>query len=231
MPRRYQLTELVTRCKRRADLENSDHIAAAEWKALVSEGYGELFQTVADAGLQYFEYTSTIATTGAAYYDEPTDHLATISLERIINAAGSRRIIREIMAQERARWAGRVGSEAIVFALVDDRIYLYPTPPSGQTYELLYIPQAPDLTAYDDTDLVDVVNAEGEAFLIWGVAVKAMSKGESNVQLAIAEREAARQRLHEWAVVRAFNQPRRRVVDDFDVSDVPLSEGDWRWNR
>jgi hypothetical protein len=225
------MSELVTRCKRRVDQENADHIASAEWKALISEAYGELFQTVADAGLQYFEYTSTITTDGSSYYDEPSDHLATVSLDRVIDAAGRRRTLREIMAQERSAWAGRSGSEALVFALVDDRIYLYPTPPSGLTYELLYIPQSPDLSSYDDDDVVDVVTADGEAFLIWGVAVKALAKAERNVQLAMAEREAARQRLLEWAVQRAFNQPRRRYVDEFDASSPAISEGDWRFNR
>jgi hypothetical protein len=230
MPRRFTMANLVTRCKRRADLEFNDHISPEEWKALISEQYCDLYATVADAGLQYFEYVFELPTTGAASYDEPEDHLATISFD-LVRSDGTRRAVREIMAQERAHWAARGSGEAIVYAHVDDKLYLYPNPPAGQTYELLYIPQPPDLSVYADGQAVDLVTPDGEAFLIWGTAVKAMSKSERDVRLAVAEREAARERLKDWAVHKAFTQPRRRVVDDFDPGAVPLSDADWRFNR
>lgn len=225
MPRRFTMSDLVVKCQRRADKENDDHIAAAEWKALISEQYGDVYSVVAGTGMQYFQHTSTIATTGASYYDEPADHLSTVALDRIVDSAGTRRSLQEIMAQERARFAGRSGSEARVFALVDDRIYLYPTPPSGQTYELLYIPQPPDLGSYADADVVDLVTPDGEAFLVWGVAVKALSKGEGDVRLALAERDAARGRLLEWAAERSINEPRRIIVDS---GDWPSDPAEWR---
>jgi hypothetical protein len=230
MPRLRTMTTLVTRCKQRADLENARHIAPAEWKALISEQYGDLYSVVCDAGLQYFEYTFDITSDGSDSYDEPEDHLSTISLDQVYSD-GRRRPIREIMAQERSRWAGRGSGDPLVFAHVDDLIYFYRTPTTGLEFELLYIPQPPDLAEYADGEAIDVVTADGEAFLIWGVAVKALAKSESDVRLAMAEREAARARLLDWAVHKMLTQPRRRVVDEFDASDVPISDADWRFNR
>lgn len=218
---------LVTRCKQRCDLENDEHIPSAEWKSLISEQYGDLWSIVAAAGLRYWETESTITATGAASYAEPDDHLATVGLD-FVDSAGHRRPLDEIMVQERHRWIGLTG-EAFAYALVDDAIVLYPKPASG-TYKLLYIPQPPDLSAFADGDAVDVVTPDGESFLLWGTAVKALAKSETDVNLAMAEREQARVRLQEWANMRSFNQPRRRIVRDGFADYDPIDPSGW-WNR
>jgi hypothetical protein len=232
VPRRYEMSALVERCQQRADLENDGHIASAEWKALISEQYGELFNAVSETGLRYFETTATLTTTGATYVAEPEDHFSTLRLDYLVDGTvtGQRRTLDELMSQEQAVWSGHSGSsEARAYALVDDRIYLYPTPPSGQLYEILYIPQSPDLSAYADDDVIDVVSPDGEAFLIWGVTVKALAKSESDVRLAIAEREAARERLTAWATMRAFSQPRRLISGSFDGPLSGYDPADWRF--
>lgn len=227
MPRRYALSTLRTRCQRRADMESDGHIADAEWDALISEQYGELYEIVAGTGLRYFEVTHTITADGSASYDEPDDHGKTIGVDRV-NADGTRFALRPLMAQERTRYGGVEGI-AYEYAIVDNLVYFYPEPQSG-TYELLYIPQPPDISAYADADLIDVVCIYGEAFLLWGVAVKALSKSEGDVRLALAERERAAQKLLEWAAERDANEPRRRVLDPDDGSGAPADAGGW-WNR
>lgn len=222
MPRRLAMSTLVTRCKQRADRENDEHISDSEWKALISETFGDLYQTVAGTGMRYFEATSDITATGAASYNEPADILSLVAVRLVVNATtGETRDLDEIMMQESSLWSGETG-EAQAYAHVDDQIYLFPKPSSG-TYRLAYIPQAPDLSAYADADLVDLVTADGEAFLVWGVALKALAKSQQDVQLAMAEREAARMRLTEWAVLKALNTPRRRPVvmmgDHYDAAD------------
>lgn len=231
MPRKYEMSTLVERCKQRCDLENDESISDSEWKALVSEAYGaDVYTVVCDAARQYFEHVSTIATDGQESYDEPEDHFSTIAIE-YVKSDGKRRRLRPLPPQMRARWAGSNGNEAIWYAHVDDQIVLYPTPPAGQTYELLYVPQPPDLTTYADDDIVDVVTPDGEAALIWAVTVKAKSKSESDVQLAMVERDAAKQKLLEWAVAKMLLEPYLREVDEMDPRDAPISDGDWRFNR
>ena len=231
MPRRVLMGTLVTRCQQRADLENENHISPEEWKALISEQYGDLFSVVAATGLRYFEASYTITTTGAASYDEPADHLGTISVMRFVDPTGlgAKYMLREIAPLEEARWSGASG-DAVGYNFVDDQIYLYPTPPAGQTYVVKYVPQATDVSAFADDAPVDLVTPDGETFLIWGVAVKALAKAKEDAQLALAERELARDRLAKWAVLRAFATARRQVIEDdyFDSNPQDL-EGSWRF--
>jgi hypothetical protein len=225
MPRRYEMGTLVSRCQLRADKANDDHIATAEWQALISEVYGtDVFSVVAATGLRYFEYTESLVTDGAAYVAEPDDHLSTIRLD-YVDPSGNRFPLDEAMIEEQPCLSNQTG-RAYRYAVVDDRIYLYPTPPSGQTYELLYIPQPPDLTDYASDDVIDVVTADGEACLIWGVAAMAKSKASQDASLHLQKQEFHRQRLEVWAADRAMTQPRRRIaVDEYPGG---YEEGDYR---
>lgn len=229
MPRNVTLGTLVTRCKQRADLENDTHIADSEWKALISEMNGEMQLVVAETGYRYFDTEATITATGAASYSLPADHLSTIAIEYVIDGAGRRRALDEIMSQEYPAVIGVTG-EAFYFALVGQVIELYPKPASG-SYKHRYLPQPPDLSGSADGTAVDVVTPDGEAFLIWGTAVKALAKSESDVRLAMSEREAARSRLSTWASMRSFHQPRRRVraADDLGLGVGGLDPSDWRY--
>ena len=234
MPRRLEMGDLLLRCKQRADKVSDDHIGGtdtAEWHRLISEVYGDLFSVVAETGLRYFEYTATLTTDGTNYVSEPSDLLATIRLDYIINTTtGERRSLVELMQAEQPAFAGQSGQFARAFALVDDRIYLYPTPPTGQTYELLYIPQPPDLSTFASDDCVDVVTPDGEAFLIWGVAALAKAKASQDASLHLAKQEQARERLTSWAVARAFTNARRKVVTDADAwLDSEIDAADWRF--
>lgn len=222
MPRLLLMGTAVTRCQQRANMEGDDSIAPAEWKSLISEVYGELYEEVADSGARYFETESTDTTTGAAYIDEPADQLSLVdNLEVLIDSAGRLRRLKPLAAQERALYAGRSG-EARRYAMIDDRIYLYPTPATGTQITLRYIPQSPDLSGYADGEAMDVVTAAGEAFLIWGVCLIGKSKDERFVDLASDQKEKARVRLQQWARNRAFHESPRRFVDDDDIAD-----GDW----
>ncbi len=215
MPKLIAMSALVTSCQQQVDLENHGVIATAEWKGLISRAYGELFTIVAQSGLRYFETATNLTTDGTNVLSEMVDHFETINLAYRAVASPAQYIdLREAMSQEQSMLSGQTGSYARWFALVDDRILLFPTPPTGQVYQMRYIPQAPDLTAYADATTVDVVAPDGHEFLIWSVAVKAMAKTEADPRLAISEREAARDRFTESVQLRSFSAPRRRIVDD-----------------
>lgn len=227
------MTDLILRSQQRADKENDLSISRAEWCQLISESYGELFTIVFECGLEYFEFAKQLTTNGTNTISEVGDHLSTVTLAYLEDAANGRyRALRELMAQERTRWSlanGQGGSRALAFALVDDQIYLYPTPPAGQVYELRYVPQPPELIEFSSGVTpyqVDVVTPDGLAFLIWATVVKANAKVERDSQLAIAEREAARQRFTESVQLRALNAPRRRILD-FEAEDMTTNGYGW----
>lgn len=212
MPRTFALGGLVTRAKQRADMEAQGLISDAEWKSILHTVYGEFYSLVVETGMRHFEATQTITTDGSAGYDIPSDHLSTIGVDRE-EAAGARQWpLEQLMVQQRNRYSGASSGRAQAFALVGSQVLLFPTPPSGQTYHHLYVPQPADLTAAGDSEVVDVITADGENFIVWSAAVIALGKEESDVSLALAERERMRVRVTEWAVNRMLTQPRTRVV-------------------
>jgi hypothetical protein len=228
--RKFPKSVLRARIIKRAGMENDPSIDATnggEWDSLMSEMYGEIYEAAAAPGLRYFEYSTSITTSGLQYLSEPADILSLVdTVERVVDSSGRLQRITPIQAQERAMWAGRTG-HARVFEFVDDRLYLYPTPPSGDTYQLRYIPQSPDLTVFADTDLVDVVCGGGEAALIWGTALMGMSKDKSSVELAIAQRDRGLERLVTWAADRFKNLPPRTYVEDEDPLRDPRDRSWW----
>lgn len=233
MPRRFLMSDLVSRCRKRCDKVGDESLTDTDLKALISEVYGEAYSIVAETGHRYFEYQSTITTTGATSYAEPSDHLGTVVVERVVNTTtGQTEPLREVGAREQAYWNGSTGT-ARVYALVDDQLYLYPIPPSGETYRILYIPQPPNLASYADSDVVDVVNAAGESFLINGVAAIAKGQTEGDVSFALSQKEKARDTLLEWSILRTFQAGTQRDVAGGQWSDDPDLDRDpagW-WNR
>ena len=218
------LSAIVTRCKQRADMENDSHIGATEWQTLISEMVGELHELADEAGARYFETTATITATGASSYTLPTDHLSTV---RICKAeASGRRMppVREVQAHDAdGHLRGQTG-DARYYAVIGQTIEFYPNPGSG-SYAHVYVPQPVDLGAVADTTAVDLICPAGEAFVVWGVSVKAKSKSESAVQVDMAEREAARGRLWTWLLNRHLTTQRRHGGDDEFDGDP----GVYRW--
>ncbi len=215
---------LVTWCKQRADKESDPHIAD-DVKPLISELYGELHALTVEKGARYFE---TEATLNLASLALPSDHLTTIGVDYVIDAAGRRRQLKRLPAQWRHAMLGRTG-EAFRYALEGANLALYPTPSTG-TYKHLYVPQPTDLSAAADDTSVDLINIWGQKFLVWGVASVLLHKGEADQVRAVRERDAAQEQLEYWATQRALLDPNPRVVDD-DEDDLFADPAEWRFWR
>lgn len=208
MPRLIRMGDLLARSKKRADKKTDDHILDPEWRSIMNEVYGaDVFSVVAGTGYRYFEKSASLVTTGAAYVSEPGDHLSTVRLDYI--EPGGRHLELDLLnvEDEGVRSGMSSGADrAYGYTAVDDRIYLYPTPPTGQTYELRYVFQPPDLGTFDDDMCVDVVTPDGEACLVWGTAAIAQGIAKQGVELALKQHEKHRTRLMEWAAERSMNQ-------------------------
>jgi len=227
MGRTVQLGTVVDRCQKRSDLENQASISDDDWKELISAVYAELYGELCKPGVGYFDVTDTITTTGVAAYTLPTDHIATIAVSEVMNAAGQLRPLAELMVQERHLFKGITGP-AMAYRFQGTQIVLYPTPPAGKTYEHVYVPAPPDLSTANDATLIEMATPDGEQFLIWGVCAAALHRLEMDPRFATSKQEAARERVVEWACIRSLNSaPRRIVVDEGDEIYDPAS---FRWN-
>lgn len=216
MPRRKPISYWTARIRKLADAEHNQHVQDAEILEGIDEVYGDLYHLVADGAGEYFQTVHEFTADGSESYDEPDDHLSTVSLD-LVESNGERTPLKKLRAQDRHVLAGQTG-EPCAYALVDDAIYLYPNPSSGD-FELLYIPQPPDITDYGDADEIDVVNVYGAHFLVYGVAALVLAKGESDQRGWLARQSRAEEKLVEWAAKRAFHDGVRRYVVDDDGDD------------
>lgn len=214
------LGTLITRCQQRANAVGSDQIETSEWKEMVSELYGELHGAVSETGARYFESEATLNLANLAL---PSDHLSTVGVDYVYDSSGRRFELAELMVQERNVLAGLTG-QAYAWSLVAGSIVLRPTPTTG-TYKHIYLPQPTDYSTASTSTSIDLINTHGMRFVTWGVAAIALHRSESNQQAAMLARDQAKELLVTWAVNRALNMPRRRVITDYDFSNG----GDW-WN-
>lgn len=230
MARSFTLGTLVTRCKERADMESAEHIDDTEWKGYISTVYAKLYAILAGTGLRYFETVQSISSAsltdngdGGKYVALPSDHFMTIGVD-YLDSSNLRTALDEMMVQERNLYSGMTGAaQAEAYSLVGVNLVLYPGPPSGQTYKHLYVPQPTDYSSSADGTSVNVVTADGEDFIIWGVVIMALAKEESDTSVAERRFAMAKAELQEWAALRSLNSMRRRIVDNgperFDPAD------------
>lgn len=229
MARTVELGTLVTRCLRRADLENQDNPAAAEVKENIHLVYAELYSLLVQSGMSYFDTEAVIITDGGATYDLPDDHLATIGVD-YIDSSGRRRELAELMVQERNWFSGYTGAPySIAWRFNGTNVQLYATPPTGQEYRHVYVPVPADLSEAADDAVLEMATLDGEQFLIWGVSALLKHKVGMDATVDREERELARERVEFWAAQRAVSNGRRRIV----IEDVEaLSQwipGDFRF--
>jgi len=205
------LGELVTTCQQLANKEGDDdeQIGVPEWKAHISAHYGRLHTTVADTGARYFETEATINLASLAL---PSDHKATIGVDLVLDSAGRRRQLPELMIQERGCFAGLAGGEAQAWSFSAGNLQLYPATPTSGTYKHLYIPQPTRYNTAADATSIDVISTDGLEAITWGVAAVGLHRGESQQQRALDEAAAALGRVREWAVKRSLSEPKRQVI-------------------
>ena len=65
--RRFLLSDLTTRAKQRADMENDDHVATSEWQFILGSCYAELYSIVVASGMRYLEAEQEINTVASGY--------------------------------------------------------------------------------------------------------------------------------------------------------------------
>lgn len=204
-------------------MEGSGFVKDPELKSYLSTAWAEHYSYLVQSGGRYFEKTQTIASadlqtagdnsdSGGSYVEIPDDYLSTIGVDRKEGEHWYE--LEESMTQERNLMSWADLSRAGWWATINERLYLYPAPSSGQTYRHVYIPQPQQLDSVDDTVKLNVVTPDGEAFLIWSVVADVLAKEESDTGHAVTHRERARERVQEWASLRALHNPRRPQVRD-----------------
>jgi len=227
-----EMGDVLSRAQALADKVGDDHISSAMWREFVSMVYGaDVFAVVAGTGGRHFETKSTLTTSGVAYVSEPSNLLSLVGVD-YVDAAGKHYPLEPLEAQEEAFYVSSTSSgRAFFYTLVDDRLYLYPTPPTAQTYEAQYIPQSPDVSGYADDTCLDVVTPDGELCLVWGVAAYGLVRAKQDASFHFERHAFHRQKHLEWAAERTITEGHRRIVKLEDLGRGRFDPADWRWSR
>lgn len=207
------LGTMVTRCQQRAAREGDVQVESPEYKALISEAYGEIHALVTEKGAWYFRTEADINLANLAL---PADHLTTIGIDFVLNGStGPRRpVFGPIPPQMRTYYIGlSAGGPAFVWEIAGASLALFPAATSG-TYKHLYVPQPTDYSAGADSTSVDFINIYGYSFVLWRVASILREKGSEAQDRAIAEAGRAQDQLEYWACQRAITQPSYRVPEE-----------------
>lgn len=225
MARNLTVGNVILRARRTADLEDDGFISDAEAKDELSSMAGELHGILVQSGMRYFETRVEITgsdltadSDGGATIALPSDFLTLIGVDRRADVGGNRWIeLEPLMAQDRNAFADFGTGVAIGYALIGQTLQLMPAPLSSQVYRYYYVPQPLQLGGAADSQVLDVVTPDGETFLTYALATWMLEKEQTDHRAVAQERDRARQRLEEWALIRMINEPRRPVTrDDYD---------------
>ena len=202
MPRLVTVGTLIDRALRLADKEGSTFTGRPEVMDLMLTKYAELYGLLVKSGCQYFESISLLTTTGVASYSllagafwnvAPADFWGLLRLDFL--PPGQRpRPIPAAMVQELHFFNPNQSSVyAIRHRIAGNTLYLYPTAPTGQVYQLMYVPAAMATFAAGEATTLDGQNG-WEQLLVVEAAIDLKFKDHRDTAYLITERD----RLTKW---------------------------------
>jgi hypothetical protein len=219
------LDQIKLQARQRADMENQPLIGEDELTNYVNNSIAELYDLLCEAyGSDY--YVTTIEgqiLANVMSYPLPDDFYELKGVDlRIENNAWQ--TIERYNFNERNRYPdGAVwnlfGYTNIRYRIVGNNIQFTPTPDSNYDYRLHYVPLPTKLV--NGTDTLDDLNAYSE-YVIVDVAIKMLTKEESDASIFLAQKEALKKRIVDKAANRDAS-----IADT--VNDIYAQNDYWYW--
>lgn len=198
MARSFTVQQIMDRCRRRADMENSNFISDAELVDLITESFAELYDVLVGAFQNYFIATDTITlTNGTSLYDLPDDFYKSVT----VDLQNGSRYDSLFPFDEAERNSVLQTSSSIPNATV--RLRYIPAPP---VFELADVA----------TDTIDG-RAGWETLLVTTVAIFMLQKEESDTSALERRKQAELARITSMAQNRDVTNP--GTVTDVTVYD------------
>lgn len=228
MSRAVSLSTLITRVRRRADIESAaDRFSDAEITDNLNESITELYDVLLSAyGQDYYRAASpTTLIPTQSIYSLPSNFLSLISVDLYYGTPSNYVFsLRPFMESERNeyRWAaGLAISTPAYYRLRAANIELIPIPTSAMTLQINYVPTPTLLVNPGDT--FDGING-WEEYAVLDAAIKCCIKDEAtDVAASLEARKAViAQRIKERATERDAGQPER-------IQDVTGMNVNWPW--
>lgn len=199
------VSSVITLAKQRADMENTSFVSDAEWVTYADLSYRKFYNLITtlyeDYNVSYQDYT----TTGQqAEYTLPTGFLK-IRLVELYGVTPRPLTLREWTLSEKNRLAYSVTGYPIRFSVYGNTLRLMPDPQGAYQVRVWYIPTATAVTS--DAQSIEVYNGFDEYIAI-DMAIRALTKEESNTDRLERERDRMERMLEETMRGRDAGQPR-----------------------
>jgi hypothetical protein len=209
MARSVAASAIISRARELADQETSTPSTAfvddTEALAWLNNSVGIWHGMLVKAVPERFETSENLTITGAASYALPATHYLTLGVDYQLGST-SWYPLNRIQYQERTRFE-TTGDIAEGYYLRGATLVLLPAPSSG-TYRHSYITAAPVLLAATEVD-----GANGwESWLVYDLAIKMMSKEESDPSALLAKQAEIKAEMDAAAADREASTP-MRIVD------------------
>ena len=186
------LSELITRCRQRADYEDNEHVSDSEIITYINESalrlYDILVQTFMD---DYFATTYEFTTVqGQQSYSLPSDFYKALGVD--IKLDGSNYIpMKKFNFKDRNRYStiatGTLqGMSNLRYRLIGSTLYIAPNPQGALPVQLWYVPSFTKLASTTDVLSTPV---EYDEFVVIDTAIKILAKEESDTSLLYRQRK------------------------------------------
>jgi hypothetical protein len=218
------LLALRTAVRQRSDMVNDQFISDSELTSYINQSYFELYDILVQKyGDNYYVANPySISTDGSnQLYSLPTDFYKLLGVDLALsNTADSYVTIRPFNFTDRNRYAvpnfqSFYGVTNMRYRLNGDKLWLTPTPASGQTIKVWYVPRLTTLSA--DGDTVDGISGWTE-YIIVDACIKALAKQESDVTVFALQKAELIKRIESAAENRDAGNP--ATVGDTQFSDI-----------
>lgn len=214
------LAQLRTAIRERGDFKNStgdytnSFITDSELNSYINQSYFELYDLLIQKyGDDYFVKVPpySFQTDGQnQFFNLPSDFYKLLGVDLALsNTTDSFVSIWGFNFGDRNRYAvpnfqSFYGVTNLRCRLANNSLWLTPTPQSGQTIQLWYIPRLTTLSA--DSDTCDGISGWTEYIIVDGV-IKCKQKEESDVQVEMLQKQALIQRIESAAENRNASAP------------------------
>lgn len=194
------LTQLRTRSRQRADMENSDFVTDSELNQYINGSISELHDLLVATYADYFLSSSTFATvSGTEAYALPATFYKLMGVDvQTNNSEWSS--IRPFNFNERNKnqdlTFNRVGGPNLRYRVMGSNIKLSPTPTSAVNVKVWFTPKATALSA--DADTLDDLNGFSE-YVIVDAAIKMLQKQDDDVSVLMAQKAELKRRIEVMA--------------------------------
>lgn len=218
MARTVTLSAIRTRCKERADMENSNFISDAEWNRMIDQAHTDLWDELVLADPERYAAYQTLTGDGSTTdFACASDYYGTIRVDwRVDNSDGIYEEVPRVFGAEANRFnhsdSGVPSGWHPVYNTstpTTPMIRILPPPENGDTLRHVYT-VAPS-TLSDDADTLDGVSG-WEEYVVLKVVIRALNKEESNTAPHERDLAAMQVRLESMKEARSINQA-GRVID------------------